>query len=103
MAAYTMCPHRTIFRLDKILMRCLLSCRYLEKVPEAMEALNTLEYIFVLQQAGKDAAMEREFDVEIPWPEIKDVWPPTKYKLNEARKAVTAKAKGFFFRASIHP
>lgn len=68
-----------------------------------MEALNTLEYIFVLQQAGKDAAMEREFDVEVPWPGINDVWPPTKYKLDEARKAVTAKAKGFFFRASIHP
>eukprot|EP01043_Picozoa_sp_COSAG02_P083743 COSAG02_NODE_21706_length_778_cov_0.742268_2_plen_38_part_01 len=38
-----------------------------------MEALNTLEYIFVLQQAGKDAAMEREFDVEVPWPGINDV------------------------------
>lgn len=48
-----------------------------------MEALNTLEYIFVLQQAGKDAAMEREFDVEVPWPGINDVWPPTKYKLDE--------------------
>lgn len=68
-----------------------------------MEAISTLEYIFVLQQAGKDAAMEREFDVEVPWPALGDVWPPTKYKLEEARKIVTAKLKAFFFRASIHP
>jgi hypothetical protein len=77
--------------------------KFYEKVPEAMEALNTLEHIFILQQAGKDAAMEREFDVKIPWPGVEDVWPPSKYKLTEARKTVTIKFKAFFFRASVHP
>lgn len=99
-AAQTTCfPHSQ----TKLTLSLVARCRYYEKVPEAMEALNTLEYIFVLQQAGKDAAQEREFDVDVPWPEIKDVWPPSKYRLNEARKTVTTKVKRFFFRATVHP
>lgn len=77
--------------------------KFYEKVPEAMEALNTLDHIFILQQAGKDAAQEREFDIKVPWPGLDDVWPPTKYKITEAQKAVTTKFKSFFFRASVHP
>ena len=40
--------------------------KYKEKVPEAIEALNTMEYIFVMQQAGKATADLELLEEPIP-------------------------------------
>ena len=75
----------------------------MEKAPEGMEALNTLEYIYVLQQAGKSTAMIHQYDEKVEWPNVKELWPPSKYKLSEAGGAVKKKLKAFFFSAGVNP
>jgi len=79
------------------------AAKYMEKAPEAMEALNTLEYIFVLQQAGKSTALIHQYDEKVEWPKPSELWPPSKYKLQEAASALKKKGKSFVFSASVNP
>ena len=79
------------------------AAKYMEKAPEGMEALNTLEYIFVLQQAGKSTAMIHQYDEKVEWPNLKELWPPSKYKLTEAAVSVRKKLTAFAFTASVNP
>ena len=77
--------------------------KYMEKAPEAMQAFSTLEHIFVLQQAGKSTASMHQFDEQPAWPGVSDVWPPTKYKTQEALAAIKQRLKTFLFAATVHP
>ena len=77
--------------------------KYAEKMPKATEALDTMDYVYTLQQAGKSVADARGFDVQVEWPALSELWPPTKFKVLEAKAQVTTKLKAFFFTASIHP
>ena len=79
------------------------AAKYFAKAPEATEALNCLEYMFVLQQLGKDAAEMDEAQEHIPWPSWSEIYPPTSFKLREARGKVWEKFKHFFFFAKVNP
>lgn len=79
------------------------AAKFVNKAPEATEALNTLEYMFVLQQLGKDAAMMDEATEKIPWPTWSELYPPSAFKLREARSKLWEKVKRFFFFAKVHP
>jgi Ca2+-binding EF-hand superfamily protein len=77
--------------------------KFQEKAPEGIEALTTLDYIYVLLQAGKSTAAMDGFDEEVEWPKLQDVWPPTKFKLLDAKNVIVEKVKSFVVSASIHP
>eukprot|EP01043_Picozoa_sp_COSAG02_P021702 COSAG02_NODE_1110_length_14511_cov_30.804122_1_plen_2917_part_00 len=79
------------------------AAKYQDKVPEMKEALDTMEYIFTLQSAGKDTSKLEEYNVEISWPGKNELWPPSKLKLQDAKDVVIEKTKRFFFKASVHP
>eukprot|EP01050_Picozoa_sp_SAG11_P019997 SAG11_NODE_3282_length_2553_cov_1.743684_4_plen_99_part_00 len=51
------------------------AAKYAKQAPEAVEALQTLEYMFVLQQAGKSTADLEDYDIKRAWP-TKDYFIP---------------------------
>eukprot|EP01048_Picozoa_sp_COSAG05_P009420 COSAG05_NODE_773_length_7441_cov_3.657042_2_plen_1076_part_00 len=77
--------------------------KYIEKMPQATEAIDTMEFIFVLQQAGKSTLDMDGFDEELEWPSLHELWPPTRFKVMEAKNQVYAKIKSFVVVASVHP
>eukprot|EP01047_Picozoa_sp_COSAG01_P048012 COSAG01_NODE_4638_length_4859_cov_7.638967_2_plen_549_part_00 len=77
--------------------------KFQEKVPEGLEALTTLDYIFTLLQAGKSTATMDGCDEKVEWPKLKELWPPTRFKILEAKTVIIDKVKSFVFSASIHP
>lgn len=77
--------------------------KYIEKVPEGMQAFECMEYMAILQQAGKSTAQIKEFDHVVPWPTWQEVWPVATYKLKEALTRVKDKSKSIIFKASVHP
>lgn len=96
----------TILRLLQVEGKTFLrnkASKYAEKMPAALEALDTMDYVYILQQAGKSVVDAEGYDVQVDWPQLSELWPPTKFKLMEAKSQVSTKVKAFFFTASIHP
>jgi hypothetical protein len=77
--------------------------KFREKVPEGLIAYECMECMRILQQAGKSTTRIDEFDANVRWPSIRDLWPPSKDKLMEAKTTVVYKVREFFFFATIHP
>ena len=80
--------------------------KYNKQCPEAGEALQTLEYMYVLQQAGKSAQDLADYDVPREWPtvdEIYGLWPYDKFKTQELINKTREKLMAFLGKARIHP
>eukprot|EP01052_Picozoa_sp_SAG31_P013749 SAG31_NODE_835_length_11646_cov_11.142201_9_plen_216_part_00 len=82
------------------------AAKYSKQCPEAVEALQTLEYMYTLQQAGKSAQDLADYDIPREWPtamEIRNLWPYDKFKTQEVFNKVRDKCKAFLGKSRIHP
>ena len=54
-----------------------------EKAPSTLEALECLENVLVLQDAGKDSSKVKTYNQKPQWPSVSLLWPPNKFKFQE--------------------
>lgn len=77
--------------------------KYQEQVPEGIQAFECMETMRVLQQAGKSTIAMTSFKIEVKFPPLTELFPPSRDSWMEALIVLKHKVKSFLFSSKMHP